>query len=335
MGTSHFLTAKSGCIAERKFLEKFMMKFTFILLLTIFSMHNVHSTQMSLEEINDTELVKLINQETYVVVLFSNENGKSNDMEIELAGIREDLVETLNDIWVVKAVDSKLKDNFNPGAKEPQVVFFRRSIPVLYEGPANEDEILETLMAYRDPCVKDLTDTSFEHLTQAATGATTGDWLVLFFKDECEECHLIRAKLETIGCKNRGRINVARVNKGTTGAVTGRRFEVGAEAVPALIFFRLGGMYRYTLEKYDVESLDSFVNGWYKNLSKEKIPLPKTPFDDVVQMCVDYLREYPLLCGLMIGLPIILFIAFIYLTASSPEKPKSKKTKKKKSEKDQ
>ena len=102
-------------------------------------------------------------------------------METELAAIREDLVETLN-AWVVKAVDSKLKDNFNPGAKEPQVVFFRRSIPVLYEGPANEDEILETLMAYRDLCVKDLTDTSFEHLTQAATGATTGDWLVLFFK---------------------------------------------------------------------------------------------------------------------------------------------------------
>ena len=57
--------------------------------------------------------------------------------------------------------------------------------------------------------------------------------------------------------------------------------------------------------------------------------------DDVVQMCVDYLREYPLLCGVMVGLPIILFISFIYLTASSPEKPKSKKTKKKKSDKDQ
>ena len=36
-------------------------------------MHNVHSTQMSLEEVNDTELVKLINQEQYVVVLFSKE----------------------------------------------------------------------------------------------------------------------------------------------------------------------------------------------------------------------------------------------------------------------
>ena len=52
-------------------------------------------------------------------------------------------------------------------------------------------------------------------------------------------------------------------------------------------------------------------------------------------MCVDYLREYPLLCGVMIGLPILLFVAFIYLTASSPEKPKSKKTKKKKADKDQ
>ena len=57
--------------------------------------------------------------------------------------------------------------------------------------------------------------------------------------------------------------------------------------------------------------------------------------DDVVQMCVDYLREYPLLCVVMIGLPILLFVAFIYLTASSPEKPKSKKTKKKKADKDQ
>ena len=88
-------------------------------------------------------------------------------------------------------------------------------------------------MAYKDPCTKDLTDTSFEHLTQAGTGATTGDWLVMFFKDECEDCKLLQARLETIACKNRGRINVARVNKGTTGAVTGRRFEVGA--VPALV----------------------------------------------------------------------------------------------------
>jgi hypothetical protein len=42
--------------------------------------------------------------------------------------------------------------------------------------------MLETLLAYKETCVKDLTDTSFEHLTQASTGATTGDWLVMFYK---------------------------------------------------------------------------------------------------------------------------------------------------------
>jgi hypothetical protein len=40
---------------------------------------------------------------------------------------------------------------------------------------------------------------------------------------------------------------------------------------------------------------------------------------------VDYIRDYPLLFCLMLGLPILLLIAFVYLTASSPEKPKSKK----------
>ena len=41
--------------------------------------------------------------------------------------------------------------------------------------------------------------------------------------------------------------------------------------------FRQGKMYRYTLEKYDPESLMSFMNGFYKNLPAEKIPLPKSP----------------------------------------------------------
>ncbi len=160
-----------------------------------------------------------------------NENDASHEMETELAAVREDLVETIN-AWVVKAIGSKMKDFFNPQA-EPQVVFFRKGAPVLYTGPANEEEILETLMGYKETCHKDLTDTSFEHLTQVGTGATTGDWLVMFFKDDCEQCNLIQARLETVACKNRGRINVARVNKGTTGAVTGRRFEVGA--APALV----------------------------------------------------------------------------------------------------
>ena len=45
-------------------------------------------------------------------------------------------------------------------------------------GPANEEVLLDTLIRMKEPGVKELTDSTFEHLTQAASGATTGDWLV-------------------------------------------------------------------------------------------------------------------------------------------------------------
>jgi len=37
-------------------------------------------------------------------------------------------------------------------------------------------------MRCKDTYVRELTDASFEHLTQAATGATTGDWFIMFYK---------------------------------------------------------------------------------------------------------------------------------------------------------
>lgn len=169
------------------------------LVLCLFNISFISS--LTLEEVKDAELVKLINQEQYVIALFSkfflvsnvrksdktsffhlkgNENEASHNMETELAAVREDLVETIN-AWVVKVIDSQMKSNYAPDS-EPQIVFFRKASPVLYTGPADEEVILETLMAYRETCTKDLTDTSFEHLTQAGTGATTGDWLVMFFK---------------------------------------------------------------------------------------------------------------------------------------------------------
>lgn len=39
--------------------------------------------------------------------------------------------------------------------------------------------ILHTFVNNKEPAVKELTDETFEHLTQAATGATTGDWFVM------------------------------------------------------------------------------------------------------------------------------------------------------------
>lgn len=42
----------------------------------------------------------------------------------------------------------------------------------------NDEFLIDMLLNNRDPIVKELNDNSFEHLTQASTGATTGDWFI-------------------------------------------------------------------------------------------------------------------------------------------------------------
>lgn len=42
-----------------------------------------------------------------------------------------------------------------------------------------DEEILATFTKNKEPVVKELTDDTFEHLTQASSGATTGDWFVM------------------------------------------------------------------------------------------------------------------------------------------------------------
>ena len=104
--------------------------------------------------------------------------------------------------WVVKATNNEeLRKFYSPDKAAPSVVFFRKRYlifthqskyqvmiwikinnskvliylniislrkPVVYDGPADEEAIHETFMQWREPCQQDLTDTNFEHLTQAS-----------------------------------------------------------------------------------------------------------------------------------------------------------------------
>jgi len=288
----------------------------------------------SLETTDDAEFTKLIKEEKYVVALFcpSGQEERCEEYESELASAREDLIDVMEgDGWVVKLVDSKEIEKFVVGKTDkPVVVMFRSGLPVIYNGPANEEVMLEELARMKEPGMRELTDSTFEHQTQAATGATTGDWLVMFFTPGCELCQRLTAALETVGCQQRGRANVASVNKETYGEKTGRRFELGLGDQPDIILFRQGKMYRYNIDKFDPDSLMSFMNGFYKNLPAENIPLPKTPFDDLVQLCVDYLKEYPLLVSGCASLPVLLCLAFYFLTRSEEQKPRKSKKKKSK-----
>lgn len=63
--------------------------------------------------------------------------------------------------------------------QEPALVFVRHGVPLLYSGEVNDELILHTFRENKEPGVRELDDSNFESLTQAATGATTGDWFVL------------------------------------------------------------------------------------------------------------------------------------------------------------
>lgn len=105
---------------------------------------------------------------------------------------------------VVKAIDSQLLRLYSTD-KEPALVFFRHGVPLLYDGIynrknycninwfysfrnlhfvcfiglINDEEILTMFTENKEPTVKELTDDTFEHLTQASSGSTTGDWFIM------------------------------------------------------------------------------------------------------------------------------------------------------------
>lgn len=52
-------------------------------------------------------------------------------------------------------------------------------MPLLYPSPLLErDDVIIWLEQHKNVVLRMLTDENFEHLTQASTGATTGDWLI-------------------------------------------------------------------------------------------------------------------------------------------------------------
>uniref|UniRef100_A0A2S2NYW0 Thioredoxin domain-containing protein n=1 Tax=Schizaphis graminum TaxID=13262 RepID=A0A2S2NYW0_SCHGA len=286
-------------------------------------------TSQTLEVVTDNELLDLCRSENQVVALFTLKDcEKCKKYEETLTQIREELVDSLN-AWVVKVEGSNLVHIYNP-TKEPTLVMFRHGIPLLVpESDAVNDEFLiDMLLNNRDPIVKELNDNSFEHLTQASTGATTGDWFIKFYSSDSIECQRLQARWETVGAKLKNRVNVARINRYIGGSITARRFAISQS--PTFILLRRGVMYTYTSTDYTIESFLKFVEEDYKFTVKGQVPEPKSTFDDFVHMCFDVLRENPLAwkLGLTILSVILLCLAALKKTSKSNEyKSKKKLTK--------
>ncbi|XP_053603734.1 thioredoxin domain-containing protein [Plodia interpunctella] len=248
----------------------------------------IQAASQRLQGVSDDDLLQLIKEKDKLIVLFTKPNCNVCDkFDAALESLQDDFKKHLNAV-TVKTENSHLARLYSP-SKEPALVFFRHGVPLLFGGEPDENEIYGFFEKNQSPAVKELSDKIFEHITQAATGATTGDWFVMFYGASCVECQRLHAVWEGVGATLRGRINVARIDANLAGAATAKRFQV--TKLPAFLFFRLGKVYRYELPKNDIKSFVIFAQDWYKNTKGETVPLLASPFDELVDWCVIMIKE--------------------------------------------
>ena len=130
--------------------------------------------------------------------------------------------------------------------------------------------------------VIELNDRNFEHLTQASTGATTGDWFVYFYDPSSAACTSfseqwldLHRKVTDLGDSV---VNIAKVNAKSSPEII-KRFEI--KEFPSLIYFRLGLL--YTIRGiHDSESLFKLVEQQkYKEYASKKVSPPPTFLDSI------------------------------------------------------
>ena len=187
------------------------------------------------------EFDNIIKNQPYAMVVFSKKSACPSCQRYEQI-LQENLKE-MEDMYqcslTIVRDNAELVERYGI-ERIPRVMFFREGIPAIYNSP----ELLPSDLLYwvhkaRDARVQILDDTIFEHLTQATTGATTGDWLVAFVSVETAA---LRAKLEGLQATFMGyATNVALVDY-TQNVNLKKRFKIEEDTV---LFFKRGKMYRF------------------------------------------------------------------------------------------
>ncbi|CAM6085065.1 unnamed protein product [Calypogeia fissa] len=128
------------------------------------------------------------------------------------------------------------------------------------------------------PTVRGLDDRSFEHETQAATGQTTGSWLVLFTSSGCVTCGDVESTLLRVIPKlNGGLPIIAKVNISASPS-TAKRFDV--QKIPQLKLFRDRSMFSYGGQLSEASILSFIEDGW-KGFDREVVPKELTFLDEL------------------------------------------------------
>eukprot|EP01102_Stenamoeba_stenopodia_P000332 TRINITY_DN10311_c0_g1_i1.p1 TRINITY_DN10311_c0_g1~~TRINITY_DN10311_c0_g1_i1.p1 ORF type:complete len:256 (-),score=62.25 TRINITY_DN10311_c0_g1_i1:125-841(-) len=135
--------------------------------------------------------------------------------------------------------------------------------------------------------VVELDDSNFEALTQASTGATTGDWFIEFYAPWCGYCKRLAPVWEDLAKELQGKIVVAKVDADKNSGLR-NRFEI--KGFPTLKFFRQGVYYNYTGDR-SLASLVSFAEGGYQSVKETRVPKMPTAVDEMSAVAAKFLES--------------------------------------------
>lgn len=189
--------------------------------------------------------------------------------------------------------------------------------------------LLVTLVRVR-PEVVTLNDHSFEHQTQASTGATTGSWLIMMETPTgCSACSALKPAFEELGqdealYEHGIVLGTVDVNESP---LTAMRF--GIQIVPSLLYLHKKKLYRFPVDvERSVESMKEFVLEHYGKSPAEDIPLPPAAVDHLLDIWKK-LRESDLLFVAFIGMAAMLLGTIGVLMSTLITGSKAKRTVKK------
>uniref|UniRef100_A0A1I8G7L4 DUF4105 domain-containing protein n=2 Tax=Macrostomum lignano TaxID=282301 RepID=A0A1I8G7L4_9PLAT len=163
--------------------------------------------------------------------------------------------------------------------------------PLLFaETELTGDKLLARLTE-QPAVVQDLDDGNFEGLTQAATGSTTGHWLVAFLDPKDAQLSSKTRILTGLAQSLRPlHVSAARVLLTEASHATAARF--GIAKPNSLLLFRSGAFYKLPHQLHSWRLVLAFARHGYSDAKKFPVPAAPTPFDHAVDAVVAFLLSF-------------------------------------------
>jgi len=181
-----------------------------------------------------------------------------------------------------------------------------------------------------------LNNANFEHLTQASTGATTGDWFVKFYAPWCKHCKDLAPIWEEVANELKGTVNVAKVDVMSSKEL-GTRFDI--KGFPMLLLLSKGHVYTFKGRRSQEELVD-FARGGFQMHEPQKVRAPLGIFGEILlvyehatkQAAKDIKnakawKDYLTIDVFITALPaIFIFMLIMIFLIPMPQPPPKKKT---------